>query len=387
MLRIKNTGKSQIKSRNRVRVFREILNQEGISRKQLEKRLALSAPSVTRVVEELLREGLIYEEGTELTHMGRRPIMLCVRKNVYYSIGINLSRSRLYCCLIDLGGELICSWDVRLMGRTKGEELLTLLEQAVEVCLENAGIEKKQLLAIGVASRGTVNEAKGSVIYTPDSGEEILIKEFMKKRFDCEILVENNVIADLKGQYLDLSDSNRNLVYLYISDGVGGSIICNGQVINGENSMAGKFAHILVETGGKTCGCGKKGHLESYVSKPAMEEAYCASSGKRLELAEICRLAKAGDKMALTVLDEAIDKLALGINQILLIVNPGMLVLFGELFESTEGIIEQLKQRTKELAFTEEIADIRWIVREKKNVRIEESIARLAVERALEIIV
>ena len=53
MLRIENTGKSQMKSRNRVRVFREILNNEGISRKQLEKRLGLSAPSVTRVVEEL----------------------------------------------------------------------------------------------------------------------------------------------------------------------------------------------------------------------------------------------------------------------------------------------------------------------------------------------
>ena len=80
MLRIENTGKSQMKSRNRVRVFREILNHEGISRKQLEKRLGLSAPSVTRVVEELLREGLICEEGTEQTHMGRRPVMLCVKK-------------------------------------------------------------------------------------------------------------------------------------------------------------------------------------------------------------------------------------------------------------------------------------------------------------------
>ena len=63
MLRIENTGKSQMKSRNRVRIFREILNHEGISRKQLEKRLGLSAPSVTRVVEELLREGLICEEA------------------------------------------------------------------------------------------------------------------------------------------------------------------------------------------------------------------------------------------------------------------------------------------------------------------------------------
>ena len=367
MLRIENTGKSQMKSRNRVRVFREILNHEGISRKQLEKRLGLSAPSVTRVVEELLREGLICEEGTEQTHMG--------------------SRSRLYYCIRNLGGEPVHSGEIRLLGKTKGDQLLSLMEHAVQDCLETAGIEKKHLLAIGIASRGTVNEGKGSVIYSPDSGEEIHVKEYMGARYDCEILVENNVIADLKGQYLDLSGTNRNLVYLYISDGVGGSIICNGQVIDGENSMAGKFAHILVESGGRRCACGKRGHLESYVSKPAMEEAYFEAIGKRLELPEICRLAGEGEEAAAAVLKDAIDKLAIGINQILLVVNPGTLVLYGDLFESVDGILERLKQKTKELAFTEEIADNCWMVRETKNVRIEDSIARLSVERALEIIV
>lgn len=67
--------------------------------------------------------------------------------------------------------------------------------------------------------------------------------------------------------------------------------------------------------------------------------------------------------------------------------NPGTLVLYGDLFESVDGILERLKQKTKELAFTEEIADNCWMVRETKNVRIEDSIARLSVERALEIIV
>ena len=118
-----------------------------------------------------------------------------------------------------------------------------------------------------------------------------------------------------------------------------------------------------------------------------MEEAYFEASGKRLELPEICRLAGEGEEAAAAVLKDAIDKLAIGINQILLVVNPGTLVLYGDLFESVDGILERLKQKTKELAFTEEIADNCWMVRETKNVRIEDSIARLSVERALEIIV
>ena len=54
------------------------------------------------------------------------------------------------------------------------------MEHAVQDCLETAGIEKKHLLAIGIASRGTVNEGKGSVNpIPPDSGEEIHVKEYM----------------------------------------------------------------------------------------------------------------------------------------------------------------------------------------------------------------
>lgn len=83
-------------------------------KKQLEKTIQLSAPSVTRVVEELLKEGLIYEEGTEQTHVGRRPIMLRVKKNAYYSLGMNISRTSLYLCVENLGGEIVWSDRIEL---------------------------------------------------------------------------------------------------------------------------------------------------------------------------------------------------------------------------------------------------------------------------------
>ena len=89
-------------------------------------------------------------------------------------------------------------------------------------------------------------------------------------------------------------------------------------------------------------------------SRP-MEEAYFEASGKRLELPEICRLAGEGEGCGRGHKD-AIDKLAIGINQILLVVNPRNACV-SDLFESVDGILERLKQKTKELAFTEEIAE------------------------------
>lgn len=385
MLKIENTGKSQIKSRNRVKVFREILRQEKISRKQLEKNLKLSAPSVTRVVEDLLREGLIYEEGTQETHVGRRPIMLCVKKNAYYSLGMNISRASLYLCVENLGGEIVWSDRMELSKIRCGEDILRTVDQAVTAGVRGAGIEKTRLLGIGVASRGTVNSEKGTVIYSPEF-KEVRVKEYLKKSWECEILVENNVAADLKKQFLNRNGSNRNLVYFYISDGVGGSIICDGEVMDGEHSMAGKFAHIPVEEEGRQCTCGKKGHLEPYIARPALEAEYFAASSKKAALPDICHMANEGEETARAILEKALDKLAMGIYQILVVLNPGTLVFYGDIFECYEGVLEKLREKTKKLAFTDEITNIRWLVREKKNVRIEDSIARLVMEEALEII-
>lgn len=387
MLRIENTGKSQMKSRNRVRVFREILRKEGISRKQLEKNLSLSAPSVTRVVEELLREGLIWEEGTEQTMAGRRPVMLSVKKDAYYSIGMNLTRSSLHYCVKNLGNETVYTGRRKLHGENRGEKILELVDAALEESIHQSGIEKNQLIGIGVASRGTVDRKGGGIIYSPDAGDKIRIRDYLKERFECTVLVENNVVADLKGQYLDLKDSDRNLVYLYLSDGVGGCIICNGEVVDGENSMAGKFAHILVETDGRLCTCGKRGHLEAYVSTPAIEEAYLeACGGERVELSRICRLANKGDGPAVLLLEEALGKLAVGVAQLLVILNPGTLVFYGELFEAWDGVMERLKEKTAELTFSDDITKIQWLLRRKDLVKIEDSIAGLVVECALTVL-
>ena len=71
ILTVHQRGKSQIKSKNRLKIFKLILSSGGISRIELGKSLHLSAASVTRAVEELVRAGLIYEEKKEITFVGR----------------------------------------------------------------------------------------------------------------------------------------------------------------------------------------------------------------------------------------------------------------------------------------------------------------------------
>ncbi|PNV63350.1 ROK family transcriptional regulator [Clostridium sp. chh4-2] len=386
MLKIQKKGKAQIKSQNRVRVFREILKRDGISRSQLEKLLSLSAPSVTRVVEDLMNAGLICEEGTEQTFVGRRPILLNVKKNAYYSIGINMSRTKLYICITNLGDETIYADKAEITGVKSGAQLLAVMDECVDKAMKAAGIEEKQVLAVGVASRGTVERERGSLIRYVSDKEEIGVREHLKKRFDCYILVENNVTVDLKYEYIGRMELNHDLVYIYVDEGVGGSIICNGEVVSGEHNMASKFAHMLVVPGGALCNCGKRGHLEGYISKLAIEAEYklVKELKEPVSLEEICKRANAGEPDAHQILDQALEKLAVAVTQLLLVLNPGTIVVYGDIFEFYEGVIDKLKEKVGHLVFARQISDINWVIREKSKVRIENSVARLAVESALE---
>ncbi|MBT9775949.1 ROK family protein [Clostridium sp. MCC353] len=385
MLKIQKKGKAQIKSQNRVRVFREILKRNGISRSQLEKLLSLSAPSVTRVVEDLIKAGLICEEGTEQTFVGRRPILLNVNKNAYYSIGINMSRTKLYICITNLGDETIYADKTEISGLKNGAELLAVMDECVDKAMKTAGIGESQVLAVGVASRGTVDREQGSLMRYVQDQEEIRVKEHLKQRFDCHILVENNVAVDLKHEYMERMELNHDLVYIYVDEGVGGSIICNGEVASGEHNMASKFAHMLVVPGGALCNCGKRGHLEGYVSKLAIEAEYklVKELDHTVSLEEICKKANEGEEDARQILDQALDKLAIAVTQLLLILNPGTIVVYGDIFEFYDGVIEKLKDKVGRLVFSRQIADINWVIRDKSKVRIENSVARLAVESAL----
>lgn len=386
VLKIQKKGKAQIKSQNRVRVFREILKRDGVSRSQLEKLLSLSASSVTRVVEDLLKAGLICEEGTEQTFVGRRPILLNVKKDAYYSIGINMSRTKLYICVMNLGDEIVYSDRTDITGLKSGGELLKRIDDSLDQAMIKTGIEEKQVLAVGVASRGTVNREKGTLIRFVEDGEEIPVKEHLHKRFDCHILVENNVAVDLKYEYLGRMELNHDLVYLYVDEGVGGSIICNGEVVGGEKNMASKFAHLLVVPGGALCNCGKRGHLEGYVSKPAIEAEYklVKELTEPVPLEEICFRANRKEAEAIQILDQALDKLSVAVTQLLLVLNPGTIVVYGDIFEFFDGVIDKLKEKVDRLVFSRQISDINWIVREKSMVKIENSVAHLAVENALE---
>lgn len=385
ILTVHQKGKSQIKSKNRLKIFSLILRSGGISRIELGKSLHLSPASVTRAVEELVQAGLVYEEKKEITFVGRRPVLLNVRKNSCYSMGINISRRSLSLCIQNLQDEVIYEVKGNIWEVESAEDLLRVLHQFINEAIAKSGISTEKYISVGIAIRGVVNRQKGTVIYSQKTQEVIPIVDSVKKIFECAVFLENNVDMDLKYVYARAFPYTDELVYVFVDESVGGGMISGRQMIRGESNMAARFAHLLVEPEGRICSCGQKGHLESYMARSVMEEEYRKRSGqKEVSLNYICAQAQAGEKIAMAVLKEGLEKLAIALSQVVVLFNPGVIVLCGDIFEQYPQSVDFLRKSVETLISIPELLHFNWRVRIQKEIKPEQNMAKLALEYLLE---
>ncbi len=385
ILTVHQKGKSQIKSKNRLKIFKLILSSGGISRIELGKSLHLSAASVTRAVEELVRAGLVYEEKKEITFVGRRPVLLNIRKNSCYSMGIHISRRSISLCIQNLLEEVIYEAKDSIGGIKYAADLLQVLHQMMNQALEKSSISKEKIVSVGLAVRGIVNRQRGTVIYSEQTQEMIPIVESVKSLFDVAVFLENNIDVDLKSAYSQEFPHTDELVYVFADEGISGGMISGRQVIRGWNKMAAQFAHLLVEENGRLCSCGQKGHLQPYFAKSAIEAEYQSQSGQTgVNLVQICDRADQGEEIAQAVLRTALEKLAAAMAQVIVLFNPGVIVLCGDIFEHYPDSVSFLRDTVAVRVPIPPLLNFDWRVRIRRDIRPERNVAKLALEYLLE---
>lgn len=385
ILTVHQKGKSQIKSKNRLKIFKLILSSGGISRIELGKSLHLSAASVTRAVEELVRAGLVYEEKKEITFVGRRPVLLNIRKNSCYSMGIHISRRSISLCIHNLLEEVVYEAKDSIGGVEYAVDLLRVLHQMMNWALEKSGISREKIVSVGLAVRGIVNRQRGTVIYSEQTQEIIPIVESVKSLFDSAVFLENNIDVDLKSAYSQEFPHTDELVYVFADEGISGGMISGRQVIRGRNNMAAQFAHLLVEENGRLCSCGQKGHLQPYLAKSAIEAEYQSQSGQTgVNLVQICDRADQGEEIARAVLHTALEKLAAAMAQVIVLFNPGVIVLCGDIFEHYPDGVSFLRDTVASLLPIPALLHFDWRVRIRREIRPERNVAKLALEYLLE---
>jgi len=245
---------------------------------------------------------------------------------------------------IDLGGTKIQAVVVDDSGAVVGQsrhptptaggppDVATTMAEAIREAAGEAGTEAAELEGLGVGSPGVVDDADGTVSDAgnlPDWDAPFPLADVLSKDLGVPVALGNDVqVATNAEMALGAGRGVSSLLGVFWGTGVGGGIVLEGKPWLGR-SAAGEIGHMVVKNHGRRCPCGRRGCMEAYAGRLALERRArkLHERGEKTDLFKImekrgrdrlssgvwARALKRGDPLAASLLDEAVDALGAGI--------------------------------------------------------------------------
>src|SRR3954452_18414056 len=267
----------QTRTFNQQLVLRAIYDRTEVSRAELARLTGLTRTSISALVAELIRDGLVEEMGRGKSTGGKAPIMLRLRPHGRHAIGLDLGSSKFSGALVDLRGGVVTSAHVELDGRD-GAEAVEVVFGLIDSLISRNGAE--QVLGVGIGAPGLVDSRSGVVRWAVNlDWSDLPLGTMVAERFGMPVVVANDSqAAAVAESTFGSSPWPQNLIVVRVGRGIGAGIILGGQLYQGDGSGAGEIGHtifnpVVASDEAELCRCGRAGCLETVSSMPAMVSA------------------------------------------------------------------------------------------------------------------
>lgn len=300
---------TDVKKLNKNRIFRLIYNLDKISRQEIADQLGLSLPTVNQNLKMLMEDGLIEYVGNFTSTGGRRAQAITIDNNARKAISVNIKADYINVDVVGLKGQIIYSMAVKAHF-SKSSAYIEKLTDAVRHAVDYVGADADDILGVGITVPGILDDEKQILISAPPLKAKNYDFTKLISAIDYPVVVMNDARAEAYAGHWFNGKPEDEKIYIMLGEGVGGAYINASAIRNGVHNRGGEFGHMVIHPGGKQCLCGKKGCFEAYVSEKVL------SSELDMTLDNFFELAAQGNKNNSDVLDEYMDNLALGINNI-----------------------------------------------------------------------
>ena len=333
--------------------------------------LDLSIPTTTKIITEMIGEGLLKDEGKRGTSGGRRPNIYGLNPDAGYFVGVDVARQHFHIAVSDFSGKiLVFIQDIEFVLEANPGSFREMCD-LIKSNLKDAGLDTSKVLGVGVSLSGRVNPEKGFSL-TYFVSDDIPVKDLFEKELHVPVTLENDSRAMAYGEYMTLGEkANPNMLFINISWGLGMGIITNGELYYGTSGFSGEVGHFPLLDNGEMCRCGKLGCLETGASGSAlkkwilarMEEGRQTSLRKTLRengeirLHNILEAVEAGDTLAIEGIGVMGDMLGRGIAGLINIFNPGLVVIGGRLIVGRDYLMLPIKTAVNRLSLSKVSAD------------------------------
>lgn len=259
-----------LKAKNRNSVYKLIYNREGISKQDISIKLKLSLPTVSQNLNDLKERNLIEENGTFESTGGRKPRVIRSIDDAKVSLGLDITRNHVSIVMVDLKGTVINSKRLRMEFKDN-DEYYIFVGKVVSDFIEENDYSKDKILGLGISLPAIIGKSKKDITYLTVLPAPDNLYEKIKEHIDLNFDFFNDANAGGFAEFWH-RDSQEPIVYLSLSNSVGGAIMYSQSAYYGMNHRSGEFGHITLVPEGKTCYCGKKGCADAYCNAKLLSD-------------------------------------------------------------------------------------------------------------------
>ena len=258
-------------------------------------------------------------------------------------LAIDIGATRVRVAVIEENGTIL--WRESLLTLANDGPTATLERIAVVMRQALASTGGSQVTAIGIGAPGPLDPWLG-VIYDPPNlpgWDALPLKRILQDQFGLPVHLGNDAnLAGLGEHHYGAGLGTDDMVYLTISNGIGGGIISRGRLLLGADGLAGEIGHTSVEARGRLCKCGNRGCLEVMAAGPAIARrgagvvrrggapgiaARAGSDPKAVTAEMVVGAALAGDSTARQIVERAGFYVGVGVVNLVHTLNPRLIII------------------------------------------------------------
>lgn len=279
-----------------------------------------------------------------------------------YKVGVDIGGTNTKIGIVNEHGNILAKKSIKTLSLNGVQKTMERIWDTIKKLLSDLQLNEDDLIGVGMGIPGPVKDRKIVGFFANFTWERDLnISEIFEKISNKKTRLDNdvNVIALGEAKF-GAGKGSKTSVTIALGTGIGGGIYVDGSLISGASGAGGEIGHMKIVPNGKLCGCGQRGCFEAYASATGLEREarsrlevnkknnlYKKINGDlySLEAKDIFDVAKEGDQFSLELVDYEAEYLAMGIGNILNIINPEKIILGGGVALAGDILLDKVKEK------------------------------------------
>ncbi len=281
-------------------------------------------------------------------------------------VGIDIGGMSIKLGIVSIEGKILEKINFKVdYKKLSSDQVIEMIKDHILMLLDKSKFSKNDLEGIGIGCPGAINAPKGVVDYANNLGwVKVPLVAKLKEYFNVPIYISNDANVAALGEAIYGSGKQyNNSVMITLGTGVGGGIVIDHRLFEGNEGKGAELGHMVIEVDGKECSCGRRGCFEAYSSATALIESTkkamienqtsqmwqeVAGNLDKVDGKLAFEYYKKGDLVAKEVIDNYIHYLGEGLLNICNIFRPEAILLGGGISAQKDCLLNLLEPYLEE---------------------------------------